>query len=105
MKRRSRVLIGSAVMLAAIAVYAAGALRSPVWNDKLYAEQQRLQAIRAAENRESAEERALAEAYWERYPDVARSPDYGVDGPLGIHGAREHYRRHGRFEGRKWGLE
>lgn len=45
-----------------------------------------------------------AEAYWACYPDVGRDSYFGASGPLGILGAREHYERHGRSEGRIWPL-
>jgi len=48
-------------------------------------------------------ERKLAEAYWQRNPDVAKSPVWGRESPLGILGARDHYRFCGKREGRKWG--
>lgn len=57
---------------------------------------------RAAEIDTAAEEK-LAHAYWLRYPDVAANPLYGEKGRLGVLGAREHYMRHGRREGRVWG--
>ena len=49
------------------------------------------------------QERVLAEAYWQRYPDIAAHPYFGTHGQLGIPGAREHYQQHGRREGRLWG--
>lgn len=48
-------------------------------------------------------ERKLAEAYWSRYQDIARSPIWGRDGSLGVLGPRDHYRFYGQREGRKWG--
>jgi hypothetical protein len=55
--------------------------------------------------RDDAAERRLAERYWQRYPDIAANGHFGRQGSFGIHGAREHYQRHGRHEGRLWGLE
>ncbi len=46
----------------------------------------------------------LAKAYWLRYSDIRTHPFFGEDGPLGISGAIEHYRQHGRREGRIYGL-
>lgn len=45
-------------------------------------------------------EKELAEAYWKRYPDVRDHPFYGVSGPTGTHGAHDHFRQHGKREGR-----
>lgn len=46
---------------------------------------------------------ALAEAYYLRYPDIASDTFFGRSGPMGIYGAREHYRQYGRSEGRIFG--
>jgi len=48
-------------------------------------------------------ERALARAYWNRYPDVANHSYFGENGVLGSDGARTHYLLHGKAEGRRWG--
>jgi hypothetical protein len=47
-------------------------------------------------------ETALADAYWRRYEDVAADPVFGRAGQLGVHGAREHFNRHGQRENRQW---
>jgi hypothetical protein len=46
------------------------------------------------------EERILAESYWRRYRDVRNDAYWGEGGPMGIGGPRDHYRQHGRREGR-----
>lgn len=46
--------------------------------------------------------KSAAEAYWRIYPDVAQDAFFGRAGRMGYGGAREHYQRHGRFEGRQW---
>jgi len=51
------------------------------------------------------QQRRLAEAYWSRYPDIRTHHYFGEDGPLGVNGAWEHYRQHGRFEGRMFWSE
>ena len=43
-----------------------------------------------------------AMAYYRRYPDVHQHEYYGINGPLGIDGARQHYLHHGKREGRIW---
>lgn len=48
-------------------------------------------------------ERELAEAYWHRYGDVAKSPIWGRNSSLGILGPRDHYRYIGRHQNRVWG--
>jgi hypothetical protein len=49
-------------------------------------------------------EQQLAEAYWQRYPDVAASNVWGRAGTLGILGPRDYYTYYGRFLGHSWGL-
>ncbi|SHH94137.1 hypothetical protein [Desulfofustis glycolicus] len=48
-------------------------------------------------------ELALAQAYWNRYPDVSGHSYFGENGVLGTNGARTHYLLHGKAEGRRWG--
>lgn len=48
-------------------------------------------------------EQEMAEAYWLRYPDVRANDYWGPAGPLGIWGARDHYRQHGKREQRVFG--
>lgn len=105
MTRSSRLIAGSLVMAATIGIYLVGALDSPVLDAERQREFRRLLQERAAGAHDEAEERALAEAYWSRYPDVAGSDAFGRGGQLGIYGAREHYQRYGQTEGRKWGRE
>jgi len=49
-------------------------------------------------------EQQLAEAYWQRYPDIAASNVWGRGGTLGILGPRDYYTYYGRFLGHSWGL-
>ncbi|PIE58129.1 MAG: hypothetical protein CSA33_04240 [Desulfobulbus propionicus] len=49
---------------------------------------------------ELSQEKQLALAYWKRYPDVREHPLWGEQGALGIKGPADHYRHHGRQEGR-----
>ena len=48
-------------------------------------------------------EKELAEAYWQRYPDVAKSDIWGREGAMGVLGARDHYHYYGEVQGRVWG--
>ncbi|MEX2616669.1 MAG: hypothetical protein WD767_11280 [Alphaproteobacteria bacterium] len=86
----------------AFAVYGYGIYHSPVMNPDFRA-QQDLLAHYATSQHSSEEIRMLAEAYWLRNPDVAADSYFGRNGKMGILGAREHYDRHGRKEGRRWG--
>jgi len=100
-----RNLAAGIVLLLSYAAYAQGALTSPLLDparpEYVAAANQ---AVREAAQ-ENETERYLAELYWQRYPDVAADRVYGPKGAHGIFGAREHYQRHGRHEGRIWGLE
>jgi hypothetical protein len=49
-----------------------------------------------------AAEQALAAKYWADNPDVRDHFYFGEKGPLGVYGARSHFRRHGQGEGRNW---
>lgn len=53
-------------------------------------------------NPNAIDERAFAEAYWSEHQDVMTSPQYGEAGRMGAYGARAHYLRYGRSEGRLW---
>lgn len=102
-RSRAGFVVGAGLFAFALAAFGAGAVGSPV-----------LDGIRAQErvviNKHARRatvdldyERSVAEAYWRRNPDVAADAFFGVNGALGIFGAREHYDRHGRGEGRQWG--
>jgi hypothetical protein len=96
--------LACAVFILACAIWLYGASHSPVLDARLAAEEiyQRA-ALSRGRPVDAAEERALADAYWQRYPDVAKDAVFGESGRFGIFGAREHYERHGRREGRRWG--
>ncbi|NOQ45830.1 MAG: hypothetical protein GQ559_04035 [Desulfobulbaceae bacterium] len=49
------------------------------------------------------DEKKLAQAYWWRYHDVRKDWLWGEKGTMGVRGPRDHYRLHGRREGRIWG--
>ncbi len=103
----SRIKAGAALLLLLVsyAAYAQGWRQAPLL-DPARAERVALaERVIREEKTDDAAERILAELYWQRYPDVAESPVFGRQGRLGIQGAREHYQRHGRHEGRVWGLE
>ena len=100
MSHRLFVWAGFALFAASLAIYAFGATRLPQADART---DDMLRVLARAADIDTAAEEKLARAYWDRYPDVAKSDVYGVGGRLGILGAREHYMRHGRREGRVWG--
>ncbi len=101
--QRLRIAIIVAVTLVAWAVYGYGAFHSPLLNRELAERQAYVNQIAKQARGDFAEEHRLAEAYWNRYPDVANNRYFGRDGAMGVGGAREHYNRHGKREGRVWG--
>ncbi len=87
---------------ASLALFAVAAARSPAGNFALAERDRELRTLSAGVNIDMTAEEQLARAYWTRYPDVAADSFYGMNGRLGIMGAREHYAKHGRREGRLW---
>jgi hypothetical protein len=102
--KRWRTVLASGVFILACAIWLYGASHSAVLDAGLAAEEiyQRA-ALSRGRPVDAAEERVLAGAYWQRNPDVANDTVFGEQGRFGIFGAREHYERHGRREGRQWG--
>jgi len=101
--RRLATWIRWLVPAAALALYGWAAWHSP-WLDGAERRRQAYLERIGREQPAPAEPAALAEAYWSRYPDVAVDAYFGRHGQLGPEGAHEHYQRHGRREGRVWGL-
>ncbi len=100
MRSRFPAWVGFAAFAVGLAIYAAGALQSPLMDEKTG---EMLRVLARTADIDTAAEEKLARAYWTRYPDVAASPLYGEKGGMGVLGAREHYMNHGRREGRIWG--
>lgn len=100
-----RMVISATVVLTALSIYGYGFMSA--WNERNTAAVQNayLDTIIANAGAEESNTRALAEAYWNRYPDVAEDNFFGRHGKLGVAGARSHFQRHGRQEGRKWGVD
>jgi hypothetical protein len=90
----------SLLLLVAAALWVEGLLHSPLVDEKLAIEQAYIAAHISANARSDEEERLLAQGYWRRYRDVRLDRHWGENGPMGIHGPRDHYRQHGRREGR-----
>ena len=93
-----------AAFLGALAAYGLGAMHSPLANGGEAERAAMLRAVAKGAEIDMVAEEALARAYWSRNPDVAADAMYGERGRLGVLGAREHFLRHGRNEGRPWGL-
>lgn len=96
--------IGGLAFVFSLVVFAIGIVHSPVIDDVLAQERVVLNKHARSDQVDLVRETGFAQAYWARNPDVAASSFFGVNGALGTFGAREHYDRHGRLEGRRWGL-
>lgn len=105
MPRRANLVAAGAIMLATLGLYAWGAVKHGTFDPDRRAERAFVAQYLADHRPDPDAEQALAEAYWRRYPDIARNPAFGRDGDLGVHGPRAHYDRYGKGEGRLWGLE
>ncbi len=81
-----------------------GLLSSQIYNPAVHVPLRKAAALLRDNGAKSAEELEVARAYWLRYTDVRTHPFFGEEGPLGITGAMEHYRQHGRREGRIYEL-
>lgn len=101
--RRMAGWTGATVFGLSIVIFAFGIIHSPVVDDVLAQERVVLNKHARADTVDVIRETLFAEAYWRRNPDVAADPFFGTNGALGTFGAREHYDRHGRLEGRRWG--
>lgn len=89
----------AAVFIVAVGVYGIGMSNSPLTSDRLAARQDHVRL-----HYELGRAEVRARAYWERNPDVRVDAFFGEGGAQGIFGAWVHYERHGRAEGREWGL-
>lgn len=81
-------------------LYLTGLFHSSIIDEQRGNETQYLQEYIDSHQHESREEKILAESYWRRYRDIRENNYWGVKGPLGIWGARDHFNQHGRQEGR-----
>tara|TARA_R110002110_G_scaffold376568_2_gene586627 strand:- start:140052 stop:140327 length:276 start_codon:yes stop_codon:yes gene_type:complete len=89
----------AAAVAIAMGIFAIGMANSPLMSDRRAAQQDHVR-----QHYELGRAEVRARAYWERNPDVAADAFFGEGGGQGIFGAWVHYERHGRAEGRKWGL-
>lgn len=89
----------AATFVVAVGLYGVGVSNSPLASDTLAKRQDYVR-----QHYELGRAEVRARAYWERYPDVRADAFFGEGGAQGIFGAWVHYDRHGRAEGRIWGL-
>lgn len=90
------------LFILSLGAYAYGAFTSTLFDESLADKRAFLMTASRASEGDPAEMRRQAEAYWDAYPGVARDEAFGRNGKFGLYGARTHYLRHGRYEGRTW---
>lgn len=95
--------ISAAVLVTSSAFWTLGLLQSPLIKPKAQQEGFIVERAKQEQDPEYLAEKALAEAYWQRYPDIKNDSYFGEKGPMGINGAREHFKQYGKSEGRKYG--
>ena len=88
------------LFLLSLGAYTYGAFTSSLFNPRLADERAYLMTASRMPEVDAEEVRRQAEAYWNRYKDIAADAHFGRNGALGIYGARAHYQKHGRYEGR-----
>lgn len=77
-----------------------GLLQSPYYEPGLQVEEKYIREYIETNSPDNRQEKILAEGYWLRYRDISKNNYWGVDGPMGIWGPRDHFTQHGRREGR-----
>jgi len=99
--KRTAAIIGalSAVLLS-LYYYTTGLLYSPAFNEQPAREKKFIREYIVRNDKNSQQEKLLADAYWLRYEDVRKSSYWGTTGPMGIWGPRDHYQQNGKREGR-----
>lgn len=88
------------VLTISCVIWLIGFLQSPLFRPEIHQERLLAEKYSKQKGPDYQAEKILAEAYWQRYPDVINHSYYGKQGPMGIYGAREHYKQHGKPEGR-----
>ena len=96
-------LVAGLLMLSLI-LWLHGLLSSQIYNPEVHIPLRKAATLLRVNAVKHTDELELAKAYWLRYTDVKTHPFFGQEGPLGITGAIEHYRQHGRREGRIYKL-
>lgn len=92
------------VIVVGVALWWYGLARSPVFNSERADARKYVNMVLSTRAPDYGKEQQFARAYWQRYPDVRAHWLWGEQGTMGVTGARDHYRLHGRREGRIWGL-
>lgn len=99
-EKRLRIAITGITLAAATVFWLRGLLQSPLVQTDGQAVDRPSASTFAANSPELQREATLAKSYWQRYRDVREDDYWGEKGALGIRGPRDHFRLHGRTEGR-----
>ncbi len=91
--------------VATVFFWLAGVQKSPLLHKEILVERAYARKILFEQTPDYEVEKQLAEAYWQRYPDIRKDRVWGEKGSMGMRGPRDHFRIHGKQEGRKWGLD
>ena len=102
-QHRTRAITVIGFLSLSIILWLQGLLSSQIFNPEIHIPKRKAAALLREGAVDRTREVQLARAYWLRYKDVRTDPFFGEDGPLGLTGAGEHYRQHGRREGRIYG--
>ena len=94
-----RIAITGIALTVATAFWVRGLLQSPLVQPDGRSRERSVGAL-SPHPREQRREAQLAQGYWQRYRDVREHDYWGEKGAMGIQGPRDHFRRHGRREGR-----
>lgn len=95
--------IVAGVLVLSVIAWLHGLFSSQIFNPEIVAQKRQAAALLRGAKEQRSTEVELARAYWLRYEDIRNHFLFGESGLLGISGASEHYRQHGRHEGRIYG--
>jgi hypothetical protein len=96
----ARFLLTTSTLIICTALWCHGMLNSVILNPELLEQRNRVTSYGDKNRADTEAERALAEGYWLRYPDIRQDPAYGENGTMGIFGPRTHFEQHGKHENR-----
>lgn len=95
-----RIAITGIALTVATVFWVRGLLQSPLVQPDGRSREQSVAGALPSNSRELQREAQLAQGYWQRYRDVRQHDYWGEKGFMGIRGPRDHFRQHGRREGR-----
>ncbi|THB74557.1 MAG: hypothetical protein D6B25_13305 [Desulfobulbaceae bacterium] len=98
--KNGQLLLIILIVTLSLCIWFYGLSESPVRQPEQFNQQQYLNKFLRENAPDFAAERALAEGYWLRYPDIGSNDYFGKNGPMGLYGARDHFEQFGRKEGR-----